>query len=192
MAGIAQALPAIMSTVGTVLSVKGNLDAGDAAAGLGQQQRSATVFEARQLEQQAGQEIASSQRTAQERRREMRLAESRALALAAASGGGTDRGVMDIISKLAGEGAYRAMSALYEGDERARKLRLAGAGARAEGEMLAQSGENRKKAFQINAITAGVKGMSSLYAKYGGGGPTNAPRGDEALMFNGVSLYEHP
>jgi hypothetical protein len=84
------------------------------------------------------------------------------------------------------------MSALYEGDERARKLRLAGAGARAEGDMLAQSGENRKKAFQINAITAGVKGMSSLYAKYGGGGPTNAPRGDEALMFNGVSLYEHP
>jgi len=191
MAGLASALPKILSTVGTVMSVKGNLDAGNVAADQGAKQRAAKVFEARQLEQQAGQEIASSQRTAQERRREMRLAESRALAVAAASGGGTTRGVMDIISKLAGEGAYRAMSALYEGDEKARKLNLAAKGARYEGELLNQAGQARKSAFQINATTAGVKGAASLFAKYGGGGPSEY-RGDEALLFNDVSLYEHP
>ena len=58
-----------------------------------------------QLEEKAGQERAISQRKAVNVRRQAKLAESRALALAAASGGGaSDPTVMNIISGIAGEG----------------------------------------------------------------------------------------
>lgn len=75
--------------------------------------------EAAQLEVNAGQERAVSQRDAIEQRRQGRLASSRALAVAAASGGGVDDPtVVNAIANLDGESEYRALTAMYEGDTR--------------------------------------------------------------------------
>ena len=76
--------------------------------------------EAAQLEVQAGQERATSQRQSIEERRQARLASSRALAIAAASGGGSDDpSVVNAIANIEGEGEYRALTALYEGNVQA-------------------------------------------------------------------------
>lgn len=114
----------------------------------------------------AGVVVAASQRVAHEERRQADLAASRALAVAAASGGGvSDPTVVDTLVRIRGEGALRASVALYEGEERARQIRIAGAGAQ---------DFNVDPTAGYNAAAAGklAKAGLSLYARYGMGGPT--------------------
>jgi len=134
-------------------------------------------------ERQAGVVVAASQRTAMEERRQANLAASRALAVAASSGGGvSDPTMVDILSRIRGEGGLRASVALYEGEERARQIRLSGAGAqdlRSGSEIMA--GYNAAAAGKI------AREGLSLYAKYGMGGPkTTSPgvTGDRRLEWN--------
>lgn len=122
-------------------------------------------------DRQAGVVIAASQRTAAEERRQADLIASRALAVAAASGGGvSDPTVVDILARTRGEGAFRAQVALYEGEERARAIRISGAG-----------GSDFDASSQVmagaNAAAAGrlAKTGLSLYARYGMGGPGTTP-----------------
>lgn len=117
--------------------------------------------EAAQLDVQAGQTQASSQRDAIEQRRQARLVQSRALAVAAASGGGADDpGVVNIISDIAGEGEYRAMTALYNGDTEA-------AGLRGQATARRKEAKNVKTAGLINAASTLVGAGSSMFDRYG-------------------------
>ena len=76
---------------------------------------------AAQLDVQAGAERAMSQRDAFEQRRQARLLSSRGLAVAAASGAGADDPtVVNALADIEGEGEYRALTALYNGEEQAR------------------------------------------------------------------------
>src|SRR3990172_2605978 len=107
-------LAMIASLVGTAVSTVGQIQAGNAA-------RKSANFQAAQMNQQAGQERATSQRAAIEQRRAARIAASRATALAAASGGGaTDPTVLNILGDIKTEGEYNALSAMFGGEERAR------------------------------------------------------------------------
>lgn len=130
----------------------------------GRQAKAAAGFQADQLEQNAGQERAASQRQAIENRRQARLATSRLQALA--GGGGSDPTVVNLAADLAGEGEYRAMSSLYEGEERARHNELSAASARLTG-----------KAQQQGAVMSGIgqalQSGSQIYSRYGGGGPAS-------------------
>jgi hypothetical protein len=77
--------------------------------------------QAAQLEFQAGQGRASAQRAAMEERRKSRFLSSRGLALAAASGGGADDPtVINNLAEIEGEGEYRALASMYEGETEAR------------------------------------------------------------------------
>jgi hypothetical protein len=172
-------LPVAMAVIGSVMQ-------GNAAATQGTRQRAAENFEAAQMEQQAGQSIAASQRAALEQERQGRFAGSRLQALAAASGGGTGGNVMDIMANLHAEASYRASIALYQGEERARQLRLAAAGKQYEGYLAEESGFARQKASTISAIGAIGKGGASLYSRYGMGGP-RAPVEDR--QFDGTSSF---
>ncbi len=119
---------------------------------------------ARQYEINAGQEQAHAQRRAIERRREARLVESRARAMASYSGGGaSDPTVTKILDEIAGEGEYRAALELYEGDERARALNL-------EADAARRGGDRAIKASRYRAAGTALSGASSLYGKYGGYG----------------------
>lgn len=118
----------------------------------------------KQYDQAAGQERAMSQRQAEQDRLQARLAESRGIAVAAASGGGgvETRGVADTIAGINEEGEMRALTSLWEGEERARSLEYAGKVKRWEG-------KNAKTASFISAGSQVLQGAASFAGKYGGG-----------------------
>lgn len=162
----------VMQGAGTVAGVIGNLSAGRTARKQGEAAQAAANFEAAQMDQAAGQQIASAQRAALEQRRRAALIVSRGLAVAAASGAGaSDPTVANLLADVEGEGAYRAGVALYEGEERARQLSLGADAKRYEGEIMKQGGKDRQTAYTIAGIGRGLAGGGSMFAKYGMGGP---------------------
>lgn len=179
-------LPVALSVIGSVMGAAGSMQSGDAAATVGQRQRQADEFQAAQMTQQAGQQFAAAQRTQLEQIRQGSFAESRALALGAAGGGGTDGNVMNIIANLHAESAYRGSVALYAGEERQRQLLMGAEAKRYEGALAEESGNARRDAAYTTGAAALFKGAGSLYDKYGGGGPAkSAPVSD--LAFDNTS-----
>jgi hypothetical protein len=171
---MAQAIPLVLSAASTVLGAVGSIHSGNAEA---RELRS----QAAQLDEQAGLERATAQRRSIEERRGARLAGSRALALAAASGAGADDpSVLNTITGLDGEGEYRALSTLYSGDQTARGLE-ADAAARRRG---------AKSARTTGLIRAGstiLAGGSSLFQRFGAPSPGGSGKG--ATSFDkGVEL----
>lgn len=149
-----QAIMPIMMIGGGLLSAGGKISEANAKA-------ADLRFQAEQLEAQAGLKRATSQREAIEQKREARLAQSRGLAVAAASGGGADDPtVVNILAGIEGEGEYRALTALYNGEETARG-------------MEAQAGANRrsassvKKAGLLGAAGTVLSTGASLFDRYG-------------------------
>lgn len=164
---MAQVAAVVMKVVGAGAEIAGYQQSGDNARLAGKRQNVEKQFEAEQLEQQAGQTVAASQRNAMEERRRANLAASRALAVAAASGGGaSDPNVVRIIAGLKGEGSYRAGVALYKGEDEARKLRMAGKAKRFEGAIAEDVGLREKNAYDIKATAALLDQGSSMAAKY--------------------------
>lgn len=161
-------LPVAADLFGSLTAAGGSLMAGSAAAKSGARIKSADDFEAAQLDQNAGQSIAAGQRAAIEARRQAALVQSRILAVAAASGGGAlDPTVVRLIGQQAGEGEFRARTALYQGEERARAQRMAATTKRYEGDLAEESGALKKTAYDIGAASALFKGSSTLYSRYG-------------------------
>jgi hypothetical protein len=180
--------PQILSVAGQIggplMTAGSQRNAGKIASTAGQTQQNLSNFEAEQYDQAAGESLAVSQRKAAEERRVGRIQGSRALALAAASGGGTGGTVANIIADLAGEGAYRSAVALYEGEAQARKYRQAASGKRYEGKVEYASGQARQRAFNTAANTSLIRGGASLFEKYGLGGFQQTPNklvGDEYI-----------
>lgn len=175
---------------GTVMTVYGQVQAGKAAAQAGQARNVEKQFEAAQYTQQAGQAIAASQRNAIEERRTSRYLQSRALALAAASGAGaSDSTITKIIADIAGEGAYRASVALYNGEEQARQLRLEAQSALYTGAVEEIGGEQRQTAYNISAVGSGLSGAANLYEKYGTASNTKASATSNYGPYQGSYRY---
>lgn len=168
--------------VGTAFDVMGQLQSGRMARIAGERQQVAAEFSAWAREHQAGQVIAIAQRQAMEEQRQGEMQASRALAVAAASGGGvSDPTIMNLLANIKGEAVYRANVALYEGEARARQLRLEALAGRATGAEEVVEGLRQERAYQTSSVGSLIKGGASLYAKYGRGGP-DAGSGDEALI----------
>lgn len=162
---------------GVLLQVFGMLGSSRAARQAGERARAAAEFAAAQLDQQSVQAVAVAQRQAAEDARQSRLATSRALAVAAASGAGvSDPTIVRLLARGEAEGAYRAQVSLYEGEARARQLRMEAAAARYSGESAAAEGRSRATGLALGGLGTGLRGAASLYAKYGGKGP-DAPAG---------------
>lgn len=162
--------------VGTGMDVYGNLDAGRGAASEGARRKVEAQFAKQQSDEDAIAVFASAQRNAFEENRKADLVQSRALAVAAASGGSaSDPSIVNMISQIHGEGVYRAGIALYEGEAKARKLRVQGEAYALEGDNAAVAGLNRQQAYRVKAIGSTAKGVASLYSRYG-------KSGDNALL----------
>lgn len=143
-------IPALIGAGGTLMEGAANKQAAQSAA--------------MQLEQNAGQSRAVSQREAAERRRSTRYLQSRAQAVAAASGAGaSDPTVVNLIAGLEGEGEMGALASLFEGEEAARNMEYSAKVARRFGK-AASTGASLKGASTI------LGGASSWYDKYGGSG----------------------
>ena len=142
-----------LMVVGTITTALGQMQAGKAV-------QKAANFEAAQMRTKAGQERATSQRVSAEERRRERIVQSNLQARAAGSGASAfDPTIIDLSGDLAEEGLYRANTALYEGEERARSLE--------SGAALRQfEGKQAKRAGYFAAAGTALKGGNSLYDNY--------------------------
>ncbi len=150
---MAQAIPIALAVGGAALQAGGTISASNAQAG---QLRS----QADQLDAAAVTDRASSHRAAVEQSRQARLLQSRALAVAASQGGGSDPTVVNILANLTGEGEFRALTALYEGEESARSKEVQAIARRKEA-------KNVKKAGLISAAGQVVSAGSTMFQRYG-------------------------
>lgn len=141
----------------------------------GLQANRAAEFEAAQMREAGGQAVAASQRSAFEVQRQTDLVTSRALAVAAASGGGaSDPTVVSIIARDAAQGAYQKAVALYQGQDRARYLDLEAAGreysGRAELRNSLMVGGAQAAGGVASILRSQARG-ASLYDRFAGNGP---------------------
>lgn len=151
---------------GTLLGVTGQMRAGRAAEAEGLAVQRGAEFEAGQAEVRAGQERARSQRVLLAERKKERLVQSRLMATAAASGAGGP-GVSHLAREIAEEGELRALTALYEGETRARGYQDAASLARYRGEEARRAGKVRKRTYTIGAGSTLLSGIGTMFSKYG-------------------------
>lgn len=162
---------------------------GVAARAAAESRKIAADYQAAQMRVNATQAEAQGQVASLEEMRKSRLVQSRALALAAASGGGaSDPTVIHLISNLAAEGELARRTQIYNGNERARALRNQAIATEYEGLTQQYAGINAENAANASAdaiSTAGkwqvastlVSGASSLYGRFSGssGGLNEGP-----------------
>jgi hypothetical protein len=175
-----------MEGAGTLLEIYGMMESGRLARINAERAKRAHEFQAWQADRQGGIAIAISQRRALEEKRVGDVLASRALAVAAASGGGvSDPTVVKLMSDIEGEAYYRANVALYEGEAYRRQLRLDAAANRVTGSEKLETGLRDNQSRQIAAFGVGVRGAASLYSKFGIGGPGkggDTQQGDKSLI----------
>lgn len=133
----------------------------------------AAKYVSAQLRQNAGQAQAASQRQAFDIDRQTQMIQSRALAVAAASGGGaSDPGVVSIMAQTASEGAYRKAMALFNGDDKAAGMESQAEAAMYEGKVAKNntivSGALQTGSAATSLLRARSQG-NSLYARFSGG-----------------------
>lgn len=178
---------------GTLLSTKSQLDQAKAARTAAGRQAQAAAFDAAQLDVNAGQAIAAAQREGLEQERQARLIASRALAVGAATGSASDPTVVNVIADIEGVGALRKATAIYQGEEQARKLRMGAAARRFEGDLALEAGELTSDAYKTAAFGTAISGGGSLFAKYGMGGPKTNPKAgalDSYELFSGRGMTD--
>lgn len=130
----------------------GQKKAGSVIAGFGdifdaEMENKRGKYLSRRLYERANNTLASSQREAEEIRRQKRLLQSRAQAVAAFSGGDTtDFSVVDALADIEQEGEFRALTALYEG-------KSAAAGLRDEAKMAKYRGKQARLAGWISGAS---------------------------------------
>lgn len=171
------AIGGAMSIGGTLTSASGKGQQGEAAVEQAEQaalnEEVSAEYEARQAEYLANQAQAVSQKEALEQRRVTALVASRALAVAAGSGAGaSDPTVVDLLSNIYAEGAYRSALALYEGEEQARSYKVAAEARRLSGESASAAaiavGRDTAKASETSMMSTLLSGGSSLFGSLGG------------------------
>lgn len=186
---MAAALPFIglaVSGASTLMSANAQREQGAAAVLASKRKQAEANFEASQLEQDAGQAQAVSQRQGEDIGLQTRLVNSAALARAAASGAGaSDPTVLNIMAKTSAMGAYRSGVALYEGEEQARLDRVKAAALRFSGDLGIADAVTASRAANSGAMTTVLSGAgkgAAMYSKYwtgpngpsqSGGGPGN-------------------
>lgn len=180
MAGFDLNPPAALMLGATALQAGGQIAGGRAQQIIGQRKRLMYQGEAAQLEQNAGQAFAASQRTAAANDLNTQLIASRALAVAAASGASaTDPTVVNTIARIKEQGAYKSMLDLYAGEEQQRAMQYQASLDRTSGENAVSDADYAAKVSRYGAaatILSGA-GTASLYSRYagkGGAGMANA------------------
>ena len=160
-----QMVPLIMMGAGTIMSAYGRYQQGKALRNLGN-------YKADQLEAKADQERAVGQHKAEKRRRQAKLARSRALALSAASGGASDPTSMGIMAGITQEGELNAQYEIYKGEENARTAETGANVARYEGEQAYQAGKIGVFSTILQGAGMGLGQYNTMMGKYA---PAPAP-----------------
>jgi hypothetical protein len=181
MAGFLDSLLQIISSPQEMNTIGTSLDAGGQGLGafsrfrFGAEQREAMDFEAAQYRQQANVAQASAQRSAWSVDMATKYQISNAVAAAAAGGGGaSDPTVVNIVSQMAGIGAYQRATALFEGEDKARLLENQATAKTYEGKILQQQSNLTGVSQSITGLGSIVRGAAraeSMRKKFGDDAP---------------------
>ncbi len=157
-------LPLILGVVGAGVQLAGSAVAARGQREAGRAAEEDAMFEAKQLEAQGKEEFAASQREALERRREGRLANSRAQAIAAGSGAGAGTDAPTILKIMGGitrRAEYGAQAAMFGGENRRSGL-YAQAGA------TRRTGRAQRRGAELSAMGTMFSGISSAFTSVAG------------------------
>lgn len=173
MASLAEYLPGALQLSSTILNAGSQVARGRAMQTVAARRKGALDFEAAQQELAAQDSSGVAMRAAQDDILKARTVNSTALARAAASGAGaSDPTVMAVLSRTAGEGAYRSALSMYEGEAQARLDRLRAAALRYQGEVGVADAEEAASLSGLGVastlLAGGVK-VASMYDKYWSG-----------------------
>ncbi len=172
---------------GTLLSAIGSMVSAGTAKRVGSAQRQAAYYSADQADQAASNILGAGQRMSEQERLKANLLASRAIAVAAASGGdATSPGVTQIVTDIAGRGAYNAGVALYDAEDKARLMRMGADATRYSGDVLEAGGKSRAGAYLFGSA-ANLAGAASLFSKYGRGGPKKEAEPTDDWMQGGAT-----
>lgn len=183
--------PIAQQVAGTVLQASGEYKSGRAqqntantqgtmAKAQGIAAEKLAILQARQLEQNAGQDIAAGTAAVDAERRKSELIASRAMAVAAASGAGAlDPTVVKILQGIRGEGELAANTQMYNANERARGQTDQAAATRYEGKLSRIAGDASNAAYRsmgkaaagagrTKALTTVMSGLGKFAATWGG------------------------
>jgi hypothetical protein len=156
-----------MAQAAAPIAIGGSLLSAFGSMTEGRQQYKAATYQAAQMEQNANQAEASGQLEATNQLRQSALLQSRALAVAGASGAGAvDPTVLRIISGIAGEGALAASTAQYNGMEQARGMRAQAGATRYEG----AQGVKAAKIKALSTILSGAGNGAMAASRFNNGG----------------------
>lgn len=139
---------------GTALSVGGKIAGGYAT-------RNAMDASAAELQQEAGQSVASGiQGAIQDRRRAAYVASNAQARIAGAGLTTTGTSAQEVIGQIKGEGEYKALTSLYQGYDRSSELNFRAGQMRTEG-------SNAITAGWLSGMSSVLSGGSSFYDKIG-------------------------
>ena len=165
----------ILQVGGTLLSAYGQrqagIEAGKASAQAASNEKAMAEFEAKQQLQLAGEARREAELQSAEYERQSRILASNALAAAAGSGAGaSDPSVVELMSRIIGEGNYRAQLAMYEGEKEARNRQLAATarrmGASSSASALLAEGRAKTQAGSLAAGATFLRGVGSWAERY--------------------------
>jgi hypothetical protein len=157
----------ITNTTGTLLSAYGQWAQGRAAKAEGESAEAAARIEANQMRQRAKAAMRAGQQNALDEIEQGELAASRALALAAAGGGGaSDPTIVNIISGIADEGARRAGIHMRNAREESSSIRLNALSHEFGGQNAADMGRVQQAGARLGASVTAMKGATTLYERY--------------------------
>lgn len=152
---MAESIPIALTLLGAGTEAGGSILSGNSQAG-------ELRTQAAQLEANALADRATSQRRASEERRQARLTASRTLAVAASSGAGADDPtIMNLMADMEGEGEYRALAALYEGETAARAQEE-------QAKANRRAASRAKTAAAVKASSSILGAGLSLFDRFGG------------------------
>lgn len=171
-------IPYAIQGAGLLMSALGTSSASRAQKEEGRRRAVAAEFGAQEMELQAGQALADGGLAGREQRRQMQFAEDRIRVIAAAQGGSADPSVVNLLSRVSGEKAYRQALALYEGENRARTLRAQAKVARMSGDLATAAAIDQSRATQIHGYGQTLQMGASLYQRYNQPSP-EAPAKEE-------------
>jgi hypothetical protein len=159
-----------LSGIGSAISAASTLAGGSYAATAAQMKQQAANYQAAQLQQNAGGEIAAAQRQAFDVNQKTNLARSSAVANAAASG--INAGAGSAVTNQSGivqRGQYLSAMDLWGGENRATGLMNQAQGLQYTGAMDALAGEEARRAADVSALGTLAGGGASLLRMYGAG-----------------------
>lgn len=167
------ALGTVLTAVSVGTTLVGRFIQGRAANQAGIAQEAAANYEADQMVDLAGNEVAGSQREAFETERQRDLLLSRQQAVAASSGGGaSDPTVTDLMGDVYREGTYRSDMVRYTGADRASGLLAQAKATRMSGAAARRGGQLARTGTIIGGIGEAMGSAGSMFAKYGGTPPS--------------------